>query len=79
MRIFVFDIDLDPEAFLDLAIQVCQSMEINGSLVHRRLVVSKQKFSQVGVCARTKLGEFQKSAGESVSDINVSAARRKSR
>lgn len=72
MRIFDF-FGLHTDTFVGLII-----LEVNGSLVCSRIVVSILKFSLANggtFCVRTKLGEAEESAVESVSDVNANAAR----
>lgn len=69
-----FDIDLHPIAFVGFVMQVFQSLEINCSLVHSCIVVSKLKLLHAGggtLCARMKLGQVEESAIESVLSMLV--------
>lgn len=68
MRIFDF-FDLHTDTFVEFII-----LEVNGSLVCSCIVVSILA-NDGTFCVRTKSGEAEESAVESVSDVNANAAR----
>lgn len=64
MRIFIFLTLNCTSVFVGLDIQVCWSLEVNGSLIHSCIVISILEFLHVGgctLCVRMKSSEVEES------------------